>query len=83
MKKLQIVLEEIRDVLRRKENEKKKRKKKRGHSRFPLFNIEKWKDGWHIFHSISQFLSWKKKKEKALIFFNLIVINFHHILNIP
>ena len=42
-----------------------KRKKNRmGHSRFPLFNIEKWKEGWHVFHSISQFFVLKKKKKK-------------------
>ena len=42
----------------------KRKKKMMGHSRFPLFNIEKWKEGWHVFHSISQFFVLQKKKKK-------------------
>ena len=47
----------------------KRKKKMMGHSRFPLFNIEKWKEGWHVFHSISQFFVLQKKKKKKLSYF--------------
>ena len=43
----------------------KRKKKMMGHSRFPLFNIEKWKEGWHVFHSISQFFVLQKKKKTS------------------
>ena len=44
----------------------KRKKKMMGHSRFPLFNIEKWKEGWHVFSlNLTIFcLATKKKKKK-------------------
>lgn len=47
----------------------KRKKKMMGHSRFPLFNIEKWKEGWHVFSLNLTIFCLAKKKKKKLSYF--------------
>ena len=47
----------------------KRKKNMMGRSRFPLFNIEKWKEGWHVFSLNLTIFCLAQKKQKKLSYF--------------